>query len=287
MKAAALLLTTMVVNSNQLIEHMSALGFSEYEARAYAALLACHDVSAYELARQAGVPSSKIYQVLARLVAHGLAQADEQAGRRRYIPLDSVRFIADQRGRLELTLKQLQAELGESSESRDVSYIWNIREGRGLLERACSIIASARHSLLVSLWPEEYEDLREELGKARRRRVRMAAVVFGRLPAGRRLRGLMIHAHPIEDTLYAEKGGRGLSLVADSREALTATLAGDTGAVEGAWSLNRGFVNLAEDYIKHDIYIMKVVRRFDAELVGRFGPGYRRLRDVYSDGEEA
>ena len=61
---------------------------------------------------------------------------------------------------------------------------------------------------------------------------------------------------------------------------------GGAEAVEGAWSLNRGFVTLAEDYIKHDIYIMKIVERFDPELQARFGPGYEKLRDVWNDEEE-
>jgi hypothetical protein len=45
-------------------------------------------------------------------------------------------------------------------------------------------------------------------------------------------------------------------------------------------------VTLAEDYVKHDIYIMKIVERFDPELQRRFGPGYEKLRDVWNDEEE-
>ena len=55
--------------------------------------------------------------------------------------------------------------------------------------------------------------------------------------------------------------------------------------VDGAWSKNRGFVTLAEDYIKHDIYIMKIVRRYDEALISTFGKGYTMLRDIFSDKE--
>ena len=91
-------------------------------------------------------------------------------------------------------------------------------------------------------------------------------------------------SHPIEDTLYAEKGGRGFVLVSDGAEAVTGTIFAD-GTVEGAWSRSRGFITLAEDYVKHDIYIMKIVQRYDRELTARFGPKYERLRDVFSDTE--
>ncbi len=93
-----------------------------------------------------------------------------------------------------------------------------------------------------------------------------------------------LYAHPIAKTLYEERGGRGFTLVVDSRETLLATLyPGER--VEGAWSLTPGLVTVAEDYIKHDVYVMKIVRRFDALLIERFGAGYKKLRDVYRDEE--
>ena len=49
--------------------------------------------------------------------------------------------------------------------------------------------------------------------------------------------------------------------------------------------MNRGFVTLAEDYIKHDVYMMKIVRRFDTTLKGRFGYKYEKLRDIFKDEE--
>jgi hypothetical protein len=90
-----------------------------------------------------------------------------------------------------------------------------------------------------------------------------------------------IFEHPIKDTLYEEKGGRGFTLVCDGSEALSGTFS--PSSTEGAWSRGKGFVTLAEDYIKHDIYIMKIVRRFDSPLVETFGEGYSLLRDIYTD----
>ena len=40
------------------IQLIQQLGFSAYEAKAYTALLACQPASAYELARQAAIPSA-------------------------------------------------------------------------------------------------------------------------------------------------------------------------------------------------------------------------------------
>ena len=48
------------------------IGFSQYEARAYLALLQQSSVTGYELAKNSGIPASKIYQILNRLIEREL-----------------------------------------------------------------------------------------------------------------------------------------------------------------------------------------------------------------------
>jgi len=139
------------------------------------------------------------------------------------------------------------------------------------------MISRCRSSLLLSLWAEEFSILAPLIREKEKEGVKTAVVHFG--PAAET--GTLIFEHPIQDTLYQEKGGRGFTLICDANEALSATLSEDS--CEGAWSRGRGFVTLAEDYIKHDIYIMKIVKQFDRELVERYGEGYTLLRDIFSD----
>ena len=55
------------------------------------------------------------------------------------------------------------------------------------------------------------------------------------------------------------------------------------GRASGAWSTNHGFVAAVEDYLKHDIYVQKIVGRFNDLLVRTYGRNYARWRDVFSD----
>lgn len=73
-------------------------------------------------------------------------------------------------------------------------------------------------------------------------------------------------------------------IVSDSQEVLFGKI-DKSNNVQGANSMNEGFVAIAEDYIKHDIYIMKLVKRFDGLLIERFGANYHLLRDVFNDQE--
>ena len=114
------------------------------------------------------------------------------------------------------------------------------------------------------------------LRSALERGVRVALVHFGppRVEIG------ATYHHPVEKTLYREKGGRGLTLVVDSDAVLIANFRED-GQVDAAWSKNQGFVTVAEDYVKHDVYITKVTRFLDDAMIERFGPEYEKLRDVF------
>jgi len=272
----------MVVNSDALSDLFARLGVSEYEARVYAGLLATNPATAYEAAKEAGVPTSKVYEVIARLEARGMVRCLDEDGRKRYLPQPPDDFVEATRRSLGRTLDALKTDLTRLGGPRDPSFVWNLDDADSVLDKAFHMVETAVDTLLVSAWNPEARLLVPLVARARQRGVKTALVHFG--PGDLDLAG--VFRHPIEDTIYAEKGGRGLTVVADGREALMATLR-DGAVVEGAWSLNHGFVTLAEDYVKHDIYIMKIVRRFDGELQTRFGPGYEKLRDVWNDEEES
>jgi sugar-specific transcriptional regulator TrmB len=275
----------MVVNSEAFLELFARLGVSEYEGKVYASLVAANPATAYEAAKEAGVPTSKVYEVLERLEARGMVRSLDEAGRKRYLPQPPEDFIESTRRRLGDTLDSLKTDLSRLGGPRDQAIVWSVSDAAALLDKACRMVSEAGASVLVSAWNPEARVLAPLLGAARERGVKTALVHFG--PGELGVGG--VFRHPIEDTIYGEKGGRGLTVVADGREALMGTLSdalGEPRVVEGAWSLNRAFVTLAEDYVKHDIYIMKIVERFDPQLQSRFGPGYEKLRDVWNDEEE-
>jgi len=54
-----------------IISHLTELGFGEYEARAYTALVRRNPLTGYELAKVSGVPRPNIYAVIERLQHKG------------------------------------------------------------------------------------------------------------------------------------------------------------------------------------------------------------------------
>jgi HTH-type transcriptional regulator, sugar sensing transcriptional regulator len=263
---------------NTLLQRLREIGLGEYEAKLYVALMKRHPATGYELARSSGVPSSKVYEVLGRLQEKELVFVTDGGRTKRYIPADPDEFIDRYSQRMTRALAGLKQDLQGVTGDDHVGYVWNVHGRDALVDRAVHLIARAERTLLLSAWDEELAALADPVAAAHRRRVRVAVIDYGTLA----IEADAVYAHPIKDTIYGEKGGRGLTLCADGRVALLGLVA-ESGSASGAWSSNHGFVTAVEDYLKHDIYVQKIVGRFNDLLVRTYGRNYARWRDVFSD----
>ncbi|MBT7370928.1 MAG: TrmB family transcriptional regulator [Gammaproteobacteria bacterium] len=257
-------------------ETLKDLGFTTNEAKAYLALLTCQPATAYEIAKKAGLPTSKIYETVNRLAGRGVFQATGETGSAQYYAMKPADLMESIQTRTIATTNQLLPELEKIPGSNQNNLIWPLMGSTQIQGKALQLITRAQDTILVSLWPDELIWCDDALRQAEERGVQIALVHFG---SPRTTIGATYH-HPVEKTLYAEKGGRGLTLVVDGTEVVIANFKTE-GDVEGAWSRNESFVTVAEDYVKHDVYITKVTRFLGPEVIQRFGEDYARLRDVF------
>jgi sugar-specific transcriptional regulator TrmB len=271
----------MVVNKSmkRVISGLTRLGLTEYEARAYAALLKENPASPYEIAKNSGIPTSKIYEVITRLASREMIQAIQGERSKMYIPLSPDELLQGFRTSMEDTLQAVKRELQGVKSGLDTSgYTWHIREYDNCILRARRMIDTAEESLLLLVWPEEMNALVGALSQADLRGIRTAVVHYGQTD----VKMSCLYRHPVEDTIYAERKTRGFTIVADSKEVLTGKIDGPD-RTEVIWSMNEGLVMMAEDYIRHDIYFMKLASRFNPLLREKFGLRYEKLRDLYRD----
>lgn len=263
-----------------IVTDLVSLGLTEYQAKIYVALLECQPATAYEAAVHSGVPTSRVYQVITQLEEDRLVKRVKNKKRTLYAAVESSKLVKRQRGRYTGLLDRLEKNLSEKEAAPVLQPVWNLRDYQECIETSSRIIRSAQNRLLISLWRAEASLLAGELTAADERGVRVAIIHFGEphISMGR------VFEHPISQTLAEEKGGRTLTVTADGTEALTSTITAGN-SVEGSWGTGSGLVTLAEDYIRHDIYIMKIVRRFSNPLIRRFGEKYTLLRDIFNDQE--
>jgi sugar-specific transcriptional regulator TrmB len=272
-------MTTMVVNiwMKTAISKLTRLGFSNYEARAYTALLQDNPLTAYEIAKNSGIPTSKIYEVIRKLENRNTIQSIRSERSPLYIPLPPDEFVENYRLSIENSLKSIRNSLRGVKVGIDTSYTWHMNDYDDMILRAQRMLGTARQTALLMIWPDEVLRLMEDLTLAQERNIKIAVIHYG--PTN--IKVGQVYRHSVERSLYAERELRGLTLVTDAQEALTGTISGTN--TDAIWSMNPAFVIMAEDYLRHDIYMMKAVTRFDPVLKKTFGQRYEKLMDVFHD----
>jgi len=251
---------------NQILDWLQTLGFSQYEAKVYLALLMQPDVTGYELAKHSGVPASKIYGTLNKLIAREMVQAID-SDPKKYIPLPPEEILSRMRGEFLETVDLLSEKLEQIYTQSEVmdEHIWNLTGRKSILRKVTDFISDARQQIFLSVWDEELEEIGSCLKKASKGGVKISIVHFGeqRLNIGREFR------HGREHQIRVERGGRRIVLVVDDQKMILGHFSED-GRSNAAWTSNKGMVLLAKDYIIHDIYSILMMEKFGEQAMEIF-----------------
>src|SRR5262245_36741352 len=158
------------------------LGFSEYEARAYLALLQRNPLNGYELAKTSGIPRANIYTVLQKLQERGAVVRLDLPNGTRYAPIAPSELTQQVATRFQHTLNAVQAALEDLATPPDAEYVWNIRGYQTLLDHAHAVLDAAQGRLLVAIGHQEASALAEPLAQAATRGVELVTLCLDECP---------------------------------------------------------------------------------------------------------
>ena len=236
-----------------IVERLRQVGFSLYEARLYATLLRHGPQNGNELSRNSGVPSSKVYATLEKLVAEGSVQRIESSGGTRFVALPPDELVDRLRRRFNDPLDYLAERLPSLAAHVDDEAFLSLSGESTILESARELVSAARDELNISLWEPELEGLRPIVADAADRGVRIFGMLYSATaeePEGAWLR------HSYEEIVGNRVGGRMLTLVADGAEALVARLRADGGA-DGVRTRNPVLTLIVSEYLHHDLVLQR------------------------------
>jgi HTH-type transcriptional regulator, sugar sensing transcriptional regulator len=266
---------------HSLISSLRQLGLSLNESKAYLCLVKKSGITGYELSKNAGVPPSKIYDSLNKLLAKGFVSMIKSDQPPKYVAGDPTKIITRFRQDHNRTLDLLKKQLGKIRQNPQAfnQYIWQLNNRGQILDKIQEIVEDSRKMIYLSIWKEELQEAEGVFRKASRRGVQMAIVLYGSymIDFG------VVYDHSLKEILLREMGERRLALVADDRIVLLGHF-GKKDESFATWTHNRGMVNLAKDYITHDIISLKLVNHFEPQIPVVFGKKWEQLRDVMIKG---
>jgi len=236
------------------LDKLVELGFSEYEAKAYMALLRDSPVTGYQLSKASGVPRSMIYEVLGKLTARGAAMSLHKGGSTQYAPVPSDEFLDQLLEEQQELVVSLKDELAHLSSAPDLDYVWNIEGQENILAKAEEMIDQAKARVYLALLPATFSDLRPALEEAIGRGVRVVIYAAGEID----LPGSQMVVASISEEALSQAGGLGLILVIDGEEVLIGEWLTETQA-RASWTSSPLLVFIAEHHLRTDLYLPRIL----------------------------
>jgi sugar-specific transcriptional regulator TrmB len=234
---------------DELLSALIRLGFSQYEAQAYCALLQLSPLNGHEVGRRSQVPPSKIYETLQRLETKGavLVHRSEPV---RYAAVPYREVTAAIRHRFESDLARADAGLAALPAAREPGLVWSLRDQSAIVTAFHTQIEAAQRNLFAAVWDEELPALGRALEQASARGVDVHVAVYGSgVLDGPQCYDLTQCGQSARERLH----GRRLSVVvADFHDAVIAEF-GPHATDEAVVTNNPVMSLLAVEYVKADV----------------------------------
>ena len=269
-------------------EHLSALGFTELEAKLYCELLRSGSATGYRLAQATGKAQANTYKALGTLVQKGAVVVDNGDPKSyRAIPSDELlaaldRDFARRKDAAQQSLADIQAAGTED-------HIYQLRTVSQVFEKARSMITSARSVVLFDMWPGPLAELSSLLADAHARGAATSGIIYDDAAAGFPFR--TVRSRTAEFVIRRWPGAQ-ITLAVDAEQFLVALIDEQAGEVLHAiWSDSiylscHQHYALAAEIRLHALPIPEGEVPEELTLAGELPPGVRQLLRFSGDREE-
>ncbi|MFY0691688.1 MAG: TrmB family transcriptional regulator [Paracoccaceae bacterium] len=262
------------IDTVTIVSDLKRLGFSDYEARIYLAVLARSPATAYEISNSSGVPRPNTYSVLKAL-----------AGRKAVLPVSTkpIKYIAQPPESLFKSIALQTGELCETladrlsmlNEDPGEQYVWDISGEAEVHGKISDMIAGATGVIWLKAEAAILRKHQEELRAATQRGARLVVILYGDDPDEFRFND--------KCEIYEHEGSGFPMGFADNHVTLTVddveTLTANVGpAIAATHTKNPAIVKMAISLLRHDYYMAEMFRALGPEIDAVFGPHLRSLR---------
>ncbi len=228
--------------------NLKKLGFSQYEATCYMALVDNHPVNGSQLSKISGIARSRIYDVLRNLNAKGYV-VEVNSGQ--FAPLPPDELIKRLQRNFSSNIESFEELIAKASPKNDVEYVWTITGYDNVMEKAIEMIKQAENEIYVRLFPKADRHLNQYLIAADKKGVKIRYIAMGKIEKKFDIQV----THPDHKNLQKIIGGRSIEIIIDKKEALVGIFEADNEDNSPInWTRNRWFIVANRDSLRHDFY---------------------------------
>ncbi|WP_423798320.1 TrmB family transcriptional regulator [Neobacillus sp. SAB-20_R2A] len=244
-----------------IVQRLKKLGFNEYEAKSYLSLVKQGPVTAYQVSKESGVPRARIYDVLSTLVDKGIVLKEEINDTTRYSPLPVEIFLQKAQSEWQATYTEISDSLRnlETSAEKMDNRVITLKDYQTIISYCQTLIKKANSRIVISMWDDMYEVLKDELAEAAADNVTMQGIT---IHVENPIKNLEVH----RITTFTETPSteRWFILSIDSKEMIYGPSIEERSVA--FYTDDPVHIYLLEDYVWHDVLVNRLVRRSQDDL---------------------
>lgn len=252
-----------------LLDKLTQIGFTEYEAKVYLALLRDNPANGYQVSKKSGVPRSMVYEALARLHSRGAVMETIEDRASLYRPLPPQVLLDQAEEQHSKLVAELRTGLHALYAAPEEEHMWALTNRRAILSYAAQMITEATSEIFFVLSDADLDALNQDIQHACERGVAISSLLTGQktIPCGE------VAYHPPLESVLQELTSS-LIIVVDSHEAMVATTDDDATATV---TRNRNVVLIARQFVWMELFAQRIYTRLGPDLIDRLEPQDRRI----------
>ncbi len=242
------------------------IGFTEYEAKVYLAMLSLYPATGYQLSKESGVPRSMVYESLKRLHAKGAALETVEGRATLYRPLPPEALLTKHAEDISRLIGGLRKELNALYEDQVDNRVWTIQGETAVSTYAEKLIKQVQAELYLVLTDDDLIDLEPAILAAHERGVDLNVLLTGDAPLDI---GHVAYHPPLESELQDLTNT--IIVVADGIEALI----GGTkthGKKLATVTRNADLVMVARQFVWMEMFTQRIYSQIGSELLEHLSP---------------
>lgn len=244
-----------------LLEKLQSFGLTQYEAKAFMALVSAGTSTPFQISKLSGIPRARIYDTLESLLNKGLIMKEEtKDGSKTYCSLPIDVFLDQQKQNWQTSFQVVENGLKqlESQKMKAENYVSTVKGTESILSYCRTLIQQAEKQILLSIWNPMYEALIPDLQKKYQAGCHIRGISFdvdNPLPG--------IHSHRKNEYMDSLSTNKWFILSIDSKKLLYGHAAEND---ESAFFTDDPVhLFLLEDYVWHDVLVNRLVEKGEQE----------------------
>lgn len=254
---------------------LTRIGFTEYEAKVYLALLKDHPATGYQISKHSGVPRSMVYEVLNRLHQRGAVLETIESRATYYRPLPPKILLAQHEEEHTKILRNLGPGLDDLYHEDKDERAWSITGRSAILTYCTQLLDRAHQEVFMVLNDRDLAAIKPTLLALETRPVHLGVLLTGQAELQT---GSVMRHPPLESELQGLTDT--LLLIADGREALVADTAEEARATI---TTNPNLVLIARQFVWMEFLTQRIYARLGEDLLDRLDPEDRKIFESLPD----